>query len=233
MYKKIGILGGLSPESTASYYLYITRTYTERYGDYAYPEIIIYSVTLQKYHDWRDAGEWDKITADMIDGARRLERAGADFGVIATNTMHILFDEVQSAVRIPFLHMIDATAQFIQQRGYSAVGLLGTQFTMTEKFYRNRLAANGITSIVPDTKDQQTIHKIIVDELDRGLTREDSRQKFLEIINKLQKKGVEGVVLGCTEIPLLIQAKHCTLPLFDTTAIHAERALQYAINEIK
>ena len=230
MYKKIGILGGLSPESTVTYYTYITRTYTERYGDYGYPEIIIYSVSLQKYHDWRNARKWDKIAADIVAAARSLEKAGADFGVIATNTMHLVFDDVQAAVRIPFVHLIDATAKVIQQRGCSTVGLLGTRFTMSKNFYRDRLAAKAVTSTVPNAEDQETIHTIIEKELCRGQIKENSRRKFLQIIEKMQKEGVEGVILGCTEIPLLIQQKHCGLPLFDTTTIHAESALQYAIS---
>lgn len=232
MHKKIGILGGLSPESTVVYYTYITRTYTERYGDYGYPEIIIYSVSLQRYHDWRSRDEWDKIAGDMIAAARNLEKAGADFGIIATNTMHIVYDEVQAAVRIPFLHIIDATVKVIREGGYSRVGLLGTKFTMGEDFYRDRLAANGITSMVPSKKDQEMIHRIIVEELVRGRIKEDSRRQYLEIIGKMQKEGVEGIILGCTEIPLLIQEKHCVLPLFDTTAIHAEAALQCALNNM-
>jgi len=232
MHKKIGILGGLSPESTVVYYTYITRTYTERYGDYGYPEIIIYSVSLQRYHDWRSRDEWDKIAGDMIAAARNLEKAGADFGIIATNTMHIVYDEVQAAVRIPFIHIIDATVKVIREGGYSRVGLLGTKFTMGEDFYRDRLAANGITSMVPSKKDQEMIHRIIVEELVRGRIKEDSRRQYLEIIGKMQKEGVEGIILGCTEIPLLIQEKHCVLPLFDTTAIHAEAALQCALNNM-
>ena len=229
MHKKIGILGGLSPESTISYYLYITRTYTEQYGDYGYPEIVIYSVTLQNYHDWRSVGKWDKIAEDMIKAAKALEKAGADFGIIATNTMHLVFDEVQAAVQIPFLHLIDATTKSIKEKGCSKVALLGTKFTMSEKFYRDRLTAEGITSIVPNANDQETIHNIIVKELVRGQINDDSRQEYLNIISKMQKNGAEGIILGCTEIPLLIQEKHCNLPLFDTTTIHAEAALQYAL----
>jgi aspartate racemase len=231
MHKKIGILGGLSPESTVSYYLYITRTYTERYGDYSYPEIIIYSVSLQRYHDWRNVDRWDLIAADMIEAARGLERAGADFGIIATNTMHLVFDEVQAAVKIPFLHLIDATAKAIQQKGCSVVGLLGTKFTMSHRFYRDRLAANGITSVAPEAEDQEIVHGIIETELVRGVIKDDSKRKYLQIIRKMEKAGVEGVILGCTKIPLLIQEKDYRLPLFDTTSIHAETALHYAIGD--
>lgn len=229
MHKKIGILGGLSPESTASYYLYITRTYTERYGNYGYPEIVIYSVSLQKYHDWRNIKRWDLIAEDMVAAARGLEKAGADFGLIATNTMHLVFDEVQGAVKIPFLHLIDVTARAIQMKGCSVVGLLGTKFTMSHNFYRDRLASKGIIAVIPGPEDQETVHTIIEEELVRGVIREDSKRKYLKIIDKMETAGVEGVILGCTEIPLLIHEKDCRLPLFDTTSIHAESALQYAL----
>ena len=228
MHKRIGNLGGLSPESTVTYYSYLTRTYTERFSNYGYPEIIIYSVSLQKYHDWRSAGRWDRIAADMIASARSLERAGADFGIIATNTMHFVFDEVQAAVSIPFLNIIDATAQAIKQSRFSNMGLLGTKYTMSKDFYRDRLSANGINVIAPEDEDQERIHTVIEDELCRGRIERDSRQKYLEIIKKMQKAGAEGIILGCTEIQLLIQEKDCELPLFDTTAIHAEAALRYA-----
>jgi aspartate racemase len=229
MHKKIGILGGLSPESTVTYYLYITRTYTERFGDYGYPDIVIYSVSLEKYHQWRAQGQWDQIAGDLIRAAKTLEKAGADLLVLATNTMHMVFDQLQAAVRIPLIHIIDATVRVIKAGNHSTVGLLGTKFTMSEAFYRDRLAANGITALVPEDEDQDTVHEIIVRELVRGQIKEDSRVKYLEIINRLAKRGAEGVILGCTEIPLLIHQRDCALPLFDTTEIHAEAALRFAV----
>ena len=230
MHKRIGILGGLSPESTATYYEYITRKYTERFGDYGYPEIIIYSVSFQSYVDWGDTGQWDRIAEDMIKAARALERAGAEFGIIATNTMHIAFDEVQAAVNIPFLHLIDATAEAIKAKSFSKVGLLGTKFTMNKPFYKERLAANGINAIVPEVYDQEEINRVIYDELVRGRILDISRKRFMEIMSKLGEDGAEGIILGCTEIPLLISEKDSSLPLFDTTTIHAQKALEYAIS---
>lgn len=230
MHKRIGILGGLSPESTVTYYEYITRTYTERFGDYGYPEIMIYSVCFQKYVDWGNSGQWNEIAQDMINAARGLERAGADFGIIATNTMHIVFDDVQAAVKIPFLHLIDATAEAINARGLSTVGLLGTKFTMGEPFYRDRLAANGIAAIVPDAPNQEAIDQAIYEELVRGLIVDATRRRFMDIIEKLRREGAEGVILGCTEIPLLVSDEDSSLPLFNTTVIHAEKALQYSIS---
>jgi len=230
MHKRIGILGGLSPESTATYYEYITRKYTERFGDYGYPEIIIYSVNFQNYVDWGDTGQWDRIAEDMIKAARALERAGAEFGIIATNTMHIAFDEVQAAVNIPFLHLIDATAEAIKAKSFSKVGLLGTKFTMNKPFYKDRLAANGIVAIVPEASDQEEVNRVIYDELVKGCVLDASRKRFMEIMSKLGEDGAEGIILGCTEIPLLISEKDSSLPLFDTTTIHAHRALEYAIS---
>jgi aspartate racemase len=231
MHKKIGILGGLSPESTVTYYEYITRTYTDRFGDYGYPEVVVYSVSFQKYVDWGNADRWDEIAKDMINAARALERAGADFGIIATNTMHIVFDEVQAAVGIPFLHLIDATAEAIRSRNISTVGLLGTKFTMGKSFYKDRLAAGGITTIVPDEAGQEIADGIIYEELVRGLIEESSRKRFAKIIDELGERGAEGVILGCTEIPLLVSDDDVSLPLFNTTIIHAEKALQYAVSE--
>jgi aspartate racemase len=230
MHKTIGILGGLSPESTVAYYSYIIRKYTERFGDYSYPEIIIYSVNFQRYIAWGQSGQWKHIAEDMISAARSLERAGADFGVIATNTMHIVFDQVQAGVKIPFLHLIDATAEAIKTRNLSKVGLLGTRFTMSESFYKDRLAANSITAIVPDAHEQEEIDRMIYEELVRGLIVEASRKRFMEIIAELGERGAEGIILGCTEIPMLVSEKNCSLPLFDTTTIHAEKALQYSVS---
>ncbi len=231
MHKRIGILGGLSPESTVTYYEYITRTYTERFGDYGYPEILVYSVCFQRYVDWGNSGRWNEIAQDMINAARALERAGADFGIIATNTMHIAFDEVQAAVKMPFLHLIDATAEAVNARGLSRVGLLGTRFTMSEPFYRDRLAANGVTALIPDAPEREAIDRAIYEELVRGVIVDATRERFVDIIEKLRAQGAEGVILGCTEIPLLISDEDSSLPMFNTTLIHAEKALQYSISD--
>lgn len=230
MHKKIGIIGGLSPESTVTYYEYITREYTERFGDFGYPEVIIYSVTFQNYVNWGDSGRWDKIAEDMVKVAHALERAGAEFGIIATNTMHLVFSEVQAAVNIPFLHIADAAAEAIRARGFSKVGLLGTKFTMSMPFYRERLAEGGITVVVPDVSDQEEVNRVIYEELVRGRLLDSSRQKFIETISKLGDMGADGVVLGCTEIPLLISQEDSPLILFDTTAIHAQKALEVAVS---
>ena len=231
MHKKIGIIGGLSPESTVSYYLYITRTYVERFGDYGYPEIIIYSVNLQNYHQWRSVDRWDLIAKDMIAVALKLKQAGADFGLIATNTMHKVFDTVQNAIDMPLIHIIDSTAAKAKEMGLNKIGLLGTRFTMSDGFYSDRMARHGMSSIVPVSEDQSKIDRIISEELDRGLLIEASKKEFIKIIEKLIALGAEGIILGCTEIPLLVKQEDSPAKLLDTATIHAEAALEYALGK--
>ncbi len=227
--KKIGILGGMSPESTALYYEHITRTYTARFGDYGYPEILIYSVNFQKFVDWQHRGQWPEAAREMAAALERLREAGADFGLIATNTMHIVFEEVQRAVHMPLLSIIQATAEAILAARLQCVGLLGTVFTMSERFFREGLERSGITVLVPEPDHQQRINEVIYQELCRGEIRADSRRRFLEVINCLRDRGAEGIVLGCTEIPLLVEPQHCDLPLFNTSLLHAEKALDFAL----
>ncbi len=229
MHKRIGILGGMSPESTVAYYEYITRTYTERFGDYGYPEILIYSVSFQQYVDWPNQDRWDMVAEGLTAAAQRLVAAGADLILIATNTMHLVFDEVQAGVEVPMLSLLDATAEAILARGLRTVGLLGTRFTMEKGFYQEALARQGISTLVPGAGDREYVHRVIYDELVAGQIRDESRTGYLEIIRKLAERGAEGVVLGCTEIPLLVDEDSAGIPLFDTTQIHAEAALNYAI----
>lgn len=229
MHKKIGIIGGLSPESTVSYYLHITRTYVERFGDYGYPEIIIYSVNLENYHRWRGENRWDLVAEDLIASAKRLQKAGADFGLIATNTMHKVFDVVKDAVDLPLIHLIDVTAVKAREMGLKNLGLLGTRYTMSDGFYDDRLRPYGLSTIVPPPEDQSIVHKIIVQELVQGRLLENSRREYIRVINELISLGAEGVILGCTEIPLLVKRKDAPVPLLDTAIIHAEAALEYAV----
>jgi aspartate racemase len=229
VHKRIGIIGGMSPESTITYYEYITHTYTERFGDYGYPEIIIYSVSFQPYVDWPRAERWDLVAEGLSAAARKLEAAGADFFVVATNTMHIVFDEIAASVGIPGLSLLDAVRDYASARGMRTLGLLGTSFTMEKPFYQDALGESGIRVIVPDSGDRDVINNVIYDELVRGVVRDESRRHFVRVIDELASRGAEGVILGCTEIPLLIQAEYCDLPLLDSTRIHAEAALQYAL----
>ncbi len=229
MHKKIGMLGGMSPESTVAYYEYITRTYTERFGDYGYPEIIIYSVSFQSYVDWPNEERWDLVAQGLSEAAQKLAAAGADFVLIATNTMHLVFDDVQSSVGVPMLNLLDAVSEAILARGVDTVGLLGTQFTMEKPFYREALAKQGITVLTPDAQDRAYVNAVIYDELVAGQIRQQSRARFTDIIARLAERGAKGVILGCTEIPLLVEQDDVNIPLFDTTTIHAEAALRYAV----
>ena len=229
MHKKIGILGGMSPESTVAYYEYITRTYTARFGDYGYPEILIYSVSFQPYVDWPNEGRWDLVAQGLSQAAQKLAEAGADFVLIATNTMHLVFDQVQNNVAVPMLNLLDAVGEAILARGMNTVGLLGTRFTMEKPFYQEALAHKGITVLTPDAPDRAYVNAVIYDELVAGHIRERARAGFVSIVDKLAERGAEGVILGCTEIPLLIGKDDVSIPLFDTTTIHAEAALRYAV----
>jgi aspartate racemase len=229
MYKKIGILGGLTPESTITYYMHIVHRYHELYGNHGYPETIIYGVSFQQYEDWMNQEDWDSIEKALLKGLKSLKLAGADFAVIATNTMHILFEKLQAQIDMPLISIVDATAEAIKKEGFSKIGLIGTQFSMTKPFYREGLANHGIEVLTPDKEDRDYIVKVIFEELSIGKLTEESRKGYLEIIDKLVAEGAEGIVLGCTEIPLLIRQKDTSVKVFDTATVHAEKALQYAI----
>jgi aspartate racemase len=228
MHKRIGILGGMSPESTVAYYEYLTRTYTERYGDYGYPEILLYSVSFQPYVDWPNQDRWDLVARGLTEAGRKLVAAGAEVILIATNTMHHVFEEVQAGIGVPMLSLLDATAEAILARGLQTVGLLGTRFTMEKSFYQDALAPRGIAVLVPEAEDRAVVNRVIYEELVAGQIRDASRASFVAIIRRLVERGAEGVILGCTEIPLLVSEADVQIPLLDTTTIHAEAALTYA-----
>jgi aspartate racemase len=227
--KVIGILGGLAPESTREYYDHIVKTYYTRKGDYAYPEIVIYSVNFQKYVDWQYAGDWQSAAEDMIKAVDSLKKAGAEFAVIATNTMHKVFDQVQAGSEIPLISIMDATADAISARGFSKAGLLGTIFTMKEPFYIDAMRKKNIEVVVPSDEDMDFVNRVIYEELTKGEFNDDSRARFVDIVKKMIDEGAQGVILGCTEIPLLISEGDCEVPLFNTSLIHAEAALYYAM----
>ncbi|MBL7199953.1 MAG: aspartate/glutamate racemase family protein [Anaerolineae bacterium] len=229
VHKRIGILGGMSPESTVEYYRYITRAYTQRYGDYGYPEILIYSVSFQSYVDWPEHDRWDLVAQGLSEAAGRLQAAGADCIVIATNTMHLVYDQVQASVTVPVLNLLDAVGDAILARGIETVGLLGTRFTMEKTFYRDALARKGVSVIVPDAEERAYVNAVIYDELVAGQIRDESRAEFVALIQRLAARGAEGVILGCTEIPLLVSEQDAGMPTFDTTVLHAEAALRYAL----
>ena len=228
MHKKIGIIGGMSPESTITYYQYITHQYTERYGDFAYPSVLIYSVSFQDYVDWPNAGRWDLVAKGLSEAAQHLEDAGADVILIATNTMHIVFDEVQKKVKTPMLNLLDVVGDAVQQKGIKKVALLGTRFTMESDFYSKALALKGIEVLVPDPEARAFVNRVIYEELVAGKILPQSKAGYIDIIKQLEENGAEGVILGCTEIPLLVNKDDTRLPIFDTTILHAEAALKFA-----
>ncbi|MCI2426800.1 amino acid racemase [Candidatus Acetothermia bacterium] len=228
--KKIGILGGTSAASTLLYYETITSGYTEQFNDFAYPEILLYSVSFQQFVDWQRGGEWDQMTEEMVRIFKILAVAGADFGLIASNTFNRLITQVAPQSPIPLLSIIDPTATAIKEQNISTVGLLGTMITMKEPFYCDGLRAHGLTTLLPAEEDQQSIHQTIYRELVRGRINRDSKAKMLRVIARLVEQGAEGIILGCTEIPLLINSADCEIPLFDTARLHAQAALRCALD---
>jgi len=228
MKKKIGILGGLSPESTAIYYTTITRGYLEATGDERYPEIIVYSVNFQKYSDWFSQGKWEEAGHDMAKIFEKLRSAGADFGLIASNTPHRSLEFITPNTELPILSIIDATADSIIASGIKCVGLLGTRFTMQEDFYKVGLNKKGVDVIVPEDEDLIEVNRVIYEELVKGVVSEKSKERYIEIIGRLLKRGAMGIVLGCTEIQLLIKDGDVDISLFDTTKIHTKAALKYS-----
>jgi aspartate racemase len=228
MKKKIGILGGLSPESTAVYYTTITQGYLETAGDENYPEIIIYSVNFQKYSDWFSRGKWEEAGRDMAKIFEKLRSAGADFGLIAANTPHRSLEFITPNTELPILSIIDATAESIIASNIKCVGLLGTRFTMQEDFYKVGLNEKGLDVIVPETDDLIEVNRVIYEELVKGIVTDKSKDRYIEIIEKLSKKGAVGIILGCTEIPLLIAPGDVDVPIFDTTKIHGTAALKFS-----
>ncbi len=228
--KTIGLIGGMSWESSLEYYRIINEKVKKELGGLHSAKSILYSVDFEEIQILQHKDEWDKLTKIMIDAAKSLEKAGADMIVICTNTMHKMADDVQNKITIPILHISDATAQSIQEHGLNKVGLLGTRFTMEQDFYKTRLSDKyGLDVIIPGNDDIDIVHKIIYDELCLGKIVESSKKEFLRIIENLVKNGAEGIILGCTEIPLLVKQADVSVPVFDTTNIHAERAVLEAI----
>ena len=229
MYKRIGILGGLTPESTVPYYMHIVHRYQEMFHNHAYPEVVIFSVSFQQFDDWMAVEDWESMELELAKGLRALHGAGADFAVIATNTMHNLYHKLDGRNIIPLLSLVDATGAEVKKAGIKKVGLIGTKFAMNKPYYREGLAKYGIKVVVPGEEDQKEVGRVIFEELAYGVLKDESRQNYLAIMEGLKKNGAQGVILGCTEIPLLIKQEHTKIPVFDTTIIHAEAAFQHAI----
>lgn len=228
--KVIGLLGGMSWESSAEYYRIINEQVRDRLGGLHSARCLMWSFDFAEIEALQHAGRWADATAEMIAAARRLERGGADFVVICTNTMHRMAAEVQAAIGIPLLHIADPTAERIRAAGLRRVGLLGTAFTMEQDFYKGRLVErHGLEVLVPEPADRALVHRVIYEELVQGRAEPASRDAYRAVIARLVERGAEAVILGCTEIMLLVRPEDSAVPLFDTTALHAEAAVARAI----
>ena len=227
--KTIGLIGGMSWESTVTYYKIINEVIKEKLGGLHSAKCVLYSVDFQEIEECQANGNWEKSGEILGEAAYNLEKAGADFIVICTNTMHKVVDQIKEKISIPILHIAEMTAEKILEKGLENIALLGTKYTMEQDFYKSKLIEKGINVIIPDKNDVEIINKVIYDELCLGTINSNSKKKFLEIVDKLRSKGAEGIILGCTEIGLLIKNEDTDVPLFDTAIIHAEQAAIYSI----
>ena len=227
--KTIGMLGGMSWESTALYYRKINEETRRSLGGLHSARIALVSVDFQEIETLQHEDDWTTCAQILAERSRDIEAAGADFLLICTNTMHLVAPQIEEAIGIPLLHIADATATRIRSAGHEKIGLLGTRFTMEQAFYRGRLEQQGIEVLVPPEADREIVHRVIYDELCRGEIRDESRAEFLRIIDQLAARGAQGVIEGCTEIVMLVQQAHTDVPLFDTTSIHAEEAVAEAL----
>ena len=226
--KTIGLLGGMSWESTALYYQSINQLVKKELGGLHSAQIAMVSVDFQGIEELQHRGEWDEAGEVLSNAAKQIEAAGADFLLICTNTMHKVAPQIEVAIEIPLLHIADATADEIKKRRIKTIGLLGTKFTMEQDFYAGRLAdKHGLTVLIPEKEDREIVHRVIYDELVLGEVKDESRAEYLRIMDQLQSEGAEGIIEGCTEIVMLVQQKHTAIPLFDTTAIHARKPLRW------
>ena len=230
--KKIGILGGLSPESTIIYYETITREYRRRYNNEKYPEIIIYSLSFGEFVEKMSNGKSIEALNMLVNGVKSLAVAGADFALIAANTPHVFYKELVSRSPIPLLSIIDSLAEELKNDNVNKVGLLATKYTLTHDFYREELLKHGLKALIPSPGEIDEVNRIIFKELTWGTVREKSKERIIEIIKSLKKKGAEAIVLACTELPILFKEKEIVgLKLYDTTRIHAMKALKMAVEE--
>jgi len=228
--KVIGLIGGMSWESSAEYYRLINEYTKEKLSGWHSSRCMLYSLDFAEIEKWQDENDWVKLTAILIDAARKLEAGGAECILICTNTMHKTADEIQKAISIPLIHIVDVTGEEIRAKGLRTVGLLGTKYTMEDGFYTGRLSEKyGLEVLIPDKLDREVVHNVIYNELCLGKTRRASKEKFKTIISRLEKRGARGIILGCTEIPLLIKQEDLKIPVFDTTRIHAKAGVDFAL----
>lgn len=229
--KTIGLLGGMSWESTLLYYKLVNEAVRRRLGGLHSARIAMISVDFAPYERLQVAGDWEEIERRLADESQRLVAAGAQCIVLCTNTMHKVAAGIQAVVGVPLLHIADATARAIQARNVRRVGLLGTRFTMEQEFYAGRLSeVHGLEVLVPDAEEREVVHRVIYDELVVGVVRPQSRERYVRIVEHLRERGAQGVIAGCTEIGMLLRPEDCSIPLFDTTAIHAESAVEWALS---
>lgn len=229
--KTIGLIGGMSWESTVTYYKIINEVIKKQLGGLHSAKCLLYSVDFHEIEECQADGEWDKSGKILSEAAVNLEKAGADFIVICTNTMHKVAGQIQKGVSIPILHIAEATADELNQDQVKKAALLGTKYTMQQDFYKEKIIARGIDVIIPDEEDIEMVNAVIYNELCLGKTTDQSRKEFIRIIEGLAAKGAEGIILGCTEIGLLVKQEDTSIPLYDTTQIHAARAALYSINQ--
>ena len=229
--KTIGLIGGMSWESTVTYYQLLNEGVKDALGGLHSAKVLLYSVDFFEIESLMSRGDWDKA-ADLLGGvAARLENAGADMILICTNTLHKVAPQVQSRIRVPLVHIAVAAAEALTAQGISRVGLLGTKYTMTQAFYRDKLVERGIEVLIPEGDDIDLVNRVIFDELCLGIVKEESRADYLRVIAALQQRGAQGILLGCTELGLIVAREDVSLPLFDTTEIHAKKALVLALAE--
>lgn len=229
--KTIGLLGGMSWESTVTYYQIINEIIKKERGGLHSAKVLLYSVDFSEIEECQAEGDWERSADILSKAAIGLENAGADFIVICTNTMHKVAPMIQSRIGIPIIHIAEATAEVLKQKNITKVALLGTKYTMTQQFYKDKLIESGISVLIPDDDSIEVINDVIYNELCLGIISPESKQKYMKIIEDLSRKGAQGVILGCTEIGLLIQQEDTTLPVFDTTQIHAKKAALLAIGK--
>lgn len=227
--KTIGLIGGMSWESTITYYQLINEAVKERLGGLHSAKILLYSVDFAELEALMSRGEWDKSAELLADVAKRLEQAGADCVLICTNTFHKVAPQVREAIRVPLLHIAEASAEELLAHGIKKVGLLGTKYTMTQAFYRDKLTERGVEVVIPEGDDIDLVNRVIFGELCLGVVKEDSRAQYLRVIADLKRRGAEGILLGCTELGLILRQEDVDLPLFDTTVIHANQAAKFAL----
>ena len=230
MQKTIGFIGGLTWHSTLDYYRLLNQLTNAKLGDASSAKILLYSVNFEEIKTLTYANNWDGIATIMIDIAQTLEKAGANCILLGANTMHHIADSVSTAISIPLIHIAEVTATNISLKGLKKVALLGTKYTMQLPFYTNTLSAHGITTIIPEQADIDFINDTIYNEMGKGIFLPATKEKYLHIIEKLVAKGAEGVILGCTELPILIKQTDCAVPVFDTALIHANAAVEFALN---